>query len=791
MTNSPSHPSPFRGVIGDFHTAILWSVVAAFIGTTTETSLAIPARGANVDAARGVLSRLLGPRTGSFVLLEIPREQGKDLFEVAAVGGTVTVKGTDAVALCRGAYYYLREACNVQVTWSGTHCVLPVRFPDFARTRVVCPNRFRQYFNVCTFGYSTVWWDWPRWEQELDWMALHGINMPLAMVGEEAVWQRVWKSIGITDSELSDYFTGPAFLPWHRMGNVNKHGGPLPQHWIEGQETLQKKILGRMRELDMDPVVPAFSGFVPAAFQRLHPEAHVEMLSPWGDFPEDHRTHLLFPTSPLFHEIGVKFIQEYRRTFGPVQYYLADSFNEMVVPVTPGGRYDELASFGKGVYSPIADADPKGVWVMQGWLFYNDATFWDTASVRALLRDVPDDRMIILDLANEAFHGWKAQHGFYGKEWIYSMIHNFGGNNPLNGNLPVIAKDPVESLKSPQAGHRVGMGLAPEGIENNDVVYELASDMMWRSDTISLTPWLTQYAQSRYGACPPALGRAWQELVASAYGAGAGNILHAFQQRPHRGVSGNVNVSPEFQTALEDYLSCASALGGEQLYVDDAVELAVQWLGGIADQRLRDAMLAHDSRSPELRDSLVSEAIAVMEDIDALLNTRPDRRMERWVGNARAWGTTAEEKAFYEKNAKLQVTVWGGPDLYDYASKLWSGLVRDFYLGRWKKYFSLLRQLPAGKDVPPDSLIAWEQAWTAGSGLSSPARIENPLKTIREMIDRWNRPFPLSRAPVILPDSVVVTAKSGIDVAIRPADRSGITRYTIDGSFPTAQSAGV
>ena len=28
------------------------------------------------------------------------------------------------------------------------------------------------------------WWDWARWERELDWMALHGINLPLAFVGE-------------------------------------------------------------------------------------------------------------------------------------------------------------------------------------------------------------------------------------------------------------------------------------------------------------------------------------------------------------------------------------------------------------------------------------------------------------------------------------------------------------------------------------------------------------------------------------------------------------------------------
>lgn len=52
-------------------------------------------------------------------------------------------------------------------------------------------SRFRYYQNVCTVSYSFVWWDWPRWEREIDWMALNGINLPLAFTGQEAIWQEV------------------------------------------------------------------------------------------------------------------------------------------------------------------------------------------------------------------------------------------------------------------------------------------------------------------------------------------------------------------------------------------------------------------------------------------------------------------------------------------------------------------------------------------------------------------------------------------------------------------------
>lgn len=53
--------------------------------------------------------------------------------------------------------------------------------------------RFRYYQNVCTVSYSFAFWDWKRWEREIDWMALNGFNLPLAFTGQEAIFQRVKK----------------------------------------------------------------------------------------------------------------------------------------------------------------------------------------------------------------------------------------------------------------------------------------------------------------------------------------------------------------------------------------------------------------------------------------------------------------------------------------------------------------------------------------------------------------------------------------------------------------------
>lgn len=55
-----------------------------------------------------------------------------------------------------------------------------------------------------------AFWDWDDWQRFIDSMALNGINMPLAITGQEAVWYKVWKDIGLKDQDILSYFTGPA-----------------------------------------------------------------------------------------------------------------------------------------------------------------------------------------------------------------------------------------------------------------------------------------------------------------------------------------------------------------------------------------------------------------------------------------------------------------------------------------------------------------------------------------------------------------------------------------------------
>jgi len=659
------------------------------------------------DAAKGVLNRLIGNKAKAFRFQQIERENGLDVFEVQASNGKVTVKGSTGVAMARGAYEYIKNACHRQVTWDNWKVDLPSRLPDMPAKRVVCPNKYRHYFNVCTFGYTTVWWKWDRWQREIDWMALHGINMPLAMNGQEAVWKQVFLEMGVPEKDIDAFFTGPAFLTWHRMGNCDGHAGPLPKGWLEGQVELQKKILKRERELGMTPVTPGFSGFVPAGFAKVFPKAKLRRSSGWCGFEP---TYILDANDPLFREVGRRFVQRYIETFGTDHLYLCDTFNEMRPQVNPATKLEELQALGKAVYSTILAGDPEGVWVMQGWLFLNDKDFWGVQEASAMLTSIPNDRMVIFDLGAEIYEAWRNQPAMREKQWIWCALHNFGQNTTLWGDLNHFAQAPIRALNDPGHGNMAGMGTTPEGIENNAVVYELVTDTMWRTTPLNVDEWIGEYARQRYGSDSPQVRDAWKQLYNGYYKESGSPLVYTRRPTLGGGLEAAQGIDKN-KRLTETFLRLADDLQDNPAYLHDLVDVEKRFLQSVGSLLLDRVYEAYDEGNRAKMNEAATAYLRLLDDLDRLLATRPEYRLSRWTEAARSWGQNAKEKSLYEQNARLQVTVWGNKYLYDYANKEWSGLTSSFYKERWRHLFKAMAQPKYDGGKLFGDLEKWELAW--------------------------------------------------------------------------------
>ncbi|MBN2327937.1 MAG: alpha-N-acetylglucosaminidase [Candidatus Omnitrophica bacterium] len=670
--------------------------------------------GAAIRSAQQVVQRYAPQHSESFILSQMPPLEGRDVFEIESLNGKIVLRGNNGVSLCSAFYWYLKEYCHANISWNGMQIDLPNALPEVPhKIRRTSPYRYRYFFNYCCFGYSLAWWDWEQWEFIIDWMAMNGVNMPLAVTGQEATWRTVMQTLGLGEDSIQDFFAGPPYLPFQWMGCLDGWGGPLPQSWIDQHAELQKKILARERELGMTPVMQGFTGHVPASIQKKHPNAKLQNIQ-WIDW----ETVFLDPLDPLFEKIGKTFLEQQIEQYGTSHLYAADTFIEMSPPCSDPQFLNDM---GKSLHSTLASADSEAIWVMQGWIFYNNAKFWQPAQAQAFLDGVPDDRMILLDLYCDVAPVWKKTESFYGKPWIWCVLQNFGNTIALSGPLPRINQELFNAANDPDRGKLSGIGMIQEGLGYNPVVFEFMTEMTWRDQPVDLDRWMANYAVRRYGRSLESACNAWMLLKDSVY-----NDRHA----PHSMVTARpayreadpilkAGDSKELTLAWEQLLQCRDELSQSDSYRFDLVNVTRQVLSNRAAAKYARVISAYRQKDASEFRSAARDYLQLLSDLDTVLATRAEFLLGKWIADAKRWGGNDEERRLFEWNARNMITLWGDSrsSLHDYARKEWSGLISGFYHPRWKRFFNRLDEsLEAGKEFNNDAFTSeiqdWEKSWT-------------------------------------------------------------------------------
>lgn len=58
----------------------------------------------------------------------------------------------------------------------------------------------------------------------------------------------------------------------------------------------------------------------------------------------------------------------------------------------------------------------------------------------------------------------------------------------------------------------MGVGITPEGINQNYVMYEFALERGWQREPLNASEWFDHYAFARYGESDEFIQNAWQNL---------------------------------------------------------------------------------------------------------------------------------------------------------------------------------------------------------------------------------------------------------------------------------------
>ena len=668
---------------------------------------------------KGLLERI-DPGASKKFIIQLQKNADTDFFELDQKGNKIVVRGNTYVNIASGLNWYLKYYAGIHLSWNNMTAELPASLPPVTKPERHETNLSLRYdFNYCTYSYTMAFWDWARWEKEIDWMALHGINLPLAAVGQECVWRNMLAKLGYTKEETNRFIAGPAFLAWWAMNNLEGWGGPNPDSWYTQQEALQKKILKRMREYGIEPVLPGYSGMVP---HDAHQKLGLNVTEPelWNGFT---RPAFLMPTDKRFAEIAALYYEEQEKLFGKANYYSMDPFHEL----ENAGEVDFDAA-GKAVMDAMKQVNPKAVWVVQGW----------TENPRPeMMKNLKNGDLLILDLFSECrpMWGipsiWKREKGYEQHDWLFCMLENFGANVGLHGRMDQLLNNFYLTKNNPLAAHLKGIGLTMEGSENNPVMFELMCELPWRPEKITKESWLKEYLAARYGAKDEKIEQAWMILADGIYNCPFGNN----QQGPHESIFCGRPSMNNFQVSswskMENYydptsteaaarlmLEAADKFRGNNNFEYDLVDIVRQALadrGRIVYNRAIADFKSFDKRSYARHSK---EFLNLLLAQDRLLATRSEFRIGRWINQARSLGNTPEEKDLYEWNARVQITTWGNREcadkggLRDYAHKEWNGILKDFYYKRWAAWWEMLQGVLDGGETQDIDWYAMEEPWT-------------------------------------------------------------------------------
>ncbi|NII25951.1 alpha-N-acetylglucosaminidase [Pseudoflavitalea sp. X16] len=667
------------------------------------------------EGIRALAKRRVPWLSSSLVFKKLEMAGKKDCFVLRSQAGKVIIEANGPNAAAVGLNWYLKYYCHRSMSHTGDNLspVSPLPMVK-APVKITTNAVYRYALNYCTYNYTMSFWGWEEWEHELDWMALQGVNLMLAPMGTEEVWQQVLTALHFTPADIQRYIPGPAFNAWWLMGNVQGWGGPASNAMIHHWTTLQQKMLGQMKELGIQPVLQGFCGMVPSSIRQYFPHAQIVDQGNWGDGFK--RPVFLLPQDTLFNKIAALYYKHLRQLYGEAYFLGGDLFHE-------GGTTGniDLGKTAALIQANMQQYYPRSTWILQAWQDNPKKDF---------LAGLDSSHTLILDLRGDADNNWERTNGFSGYPWIWCSMVNGGGTLGMEGRLTRVLTEPARAATTMAGRSMVGIGIVPEGIANNDIMYTSLLQSAWQADTFSIDAFLRHYIVARYGKYDPDIYDAWQLLLQSAYISHTNELTGAYESifcaRPDTNFITSVSTwgskklaydSVVFYKAAGCFAKAASRFTGSNTYRYDLVDIWRQVIALKARQSYAGFMNAYYNKDFRGFETNKEQFIALLKLQDRWTATHPDFSMDTWVQQARDLLPDATDKAMAEWNAKVQVTYWGPATnpatlVHDYAHKEWSGLLNAYYLPRWLHFFEYATARFKGTRAAWPDFFSFEKKWT-------------------------------------------------------------------------------
>ncbi|BDD01891.1 alpha-N-acetylglucosaminidase [Persicobacter psychrovividus] len=658
---------------------------------------------------KALIQRQLPEWQQAFILKKV-KPENPDTFGEFTISTTaenkVLISATDPVAASKGFYHYVKYVMHGHIGRMGRQIPAVEKLPSLAAPIFHASKmRHRYYLNYCTFNYSMAFWKWEDWQQELDWMAMQGINLVLAINGTEAVWQSTLRQLNFTEEEINAFIPGPAYTAWWLMDNIEGWQGPLSQEYIDQQALLQEKIIQQLDAFQMEPILPAFYGMVPNSMIDKFPTHAFHRDGMWGGL---NRPAFLMPTDSLFGKVADIFYQEQEKRFGKAHFYSGDPFHE------GGKKIDDMAAAAAAISAAMQKHQTDATWVLQ---------CWQESPTDELLQGIDPSRSLLLDLFGEKEPAYCQRAVFQSFPFLWCNVNNFGNNTYQFAQMDSMSLVPHQLQNNRNFPNFQGIGLAMEGSYNDPMPYEFFYENAWSEEPLKPSDWLAQYAFSRYGRNAVALSSAWQQLYESVYSS-AERFENIMCARPDLSASRATAWGPEgapkysqdlLKAALKNMLS---EQGQADLPLTYHIDLAMtfrQYISGEGYRLLREISALYEQGKIASAQEKSLEFLALFDLLDQTVRHIPHHSLYEWQNKAIQASTNRSEAKIFLRNAQQLITLWsneqGAEYLHDYAYREWSGMLDGFYKKRWELYFAWLWEKEKQPDLPAPNFYQWEKSW--------------------------------------------------------------------------------
>ncbi|MCQ2474500.1 MAG: alpha-N-acetylglucosaminidase [Clostridia bacterium] len=611
-----------------------------------------------------------------FELRSIESDNGKNRYEVFCENGKIVICGDCVISQAMGYYAYLKKYCRVNLSHCGNTEINVSEAPlfDGKLSKTIFQDK-RAYLTYRSFGYSLAFWTWEKWEKEIDFMAMNGINMPLCLVGSEAVWYYTMRDFKYSETGALSYLSGPSFWPWQMMNRFASYYSLTDPKYIESRVELGKKIIDREVSLGMSPVLPGFAGMVPQSFKKLFEKLRMQIMPSWNNFPFTFRLDFF---GNVFKKFGTALLEKQRHLFGAFHYYSCDPY---IVNKSELKSKDYLWKVGRAIDTLYKDFDPESKWIMMSDCLYEK-----------MVKSVPKDRLIIFDL-DGTLHSQTDE--FWGYDYILGMGGGSGDRTVLHGNMTAAAENPY--LDAPE--NCIGTGVFYDGILSNPMYFELMFDMLTENKKTDLGEWCKDYALRRYSSADENYAKAAEILRSTCYdikGRETGSVICA---RPctdlkHTAPFDVIDVQYDNKKLLEAaelLISAEKTDSDGRIY--DICDITRQVLSNYAHICYEKAVNGFRNRDQRDFERYSNSFLKICEELDELLQSMSEMSLHTHLKEAGALALTDKDKQNFELNLLTQITLWGpigDPLNYDYAWKEWGGLIGTYYAKRWQSFFELL-----------------------------------------------------------------------------------------------------